>query len=369
MKSKIIVISICVSLCVFSLWGIFKPIDVYSDSERRYLEGFPSYQIEDILSAQFMNDFEGYALDQFPLRDTFRKVKAFFNYHIFQRLDNNKIISKDGYLSKLEYPLNETMLQNAIHKFNLIYEQYLKDSDTNLYFSIVPDKNYYLIEDDYIKMDYQKLKDKMIEGTSYMEYIDLFNVLELEDYYLNDTHWKQEKLENVSTVLKDKMHASYINSTYEHHLVMDKQSFYPFYGVYAGQFALPVNAERLYYLSNAVLDACHVYSYSSGKKQEISMYSMEKAYGKDGYEMFLNGSEALLTIENPNAKTTKELIVFRDSFGSSIAPLLVDAYAKVTLVDIRYMDRNQISNYIHFTNQDVLFLYSTILLNNSIAFK
>ena len=96
---------------------------------------------------------------------------------------------------------------------------------------------------------------------------------------------------------------------------------------------------------------------------------MEKAAGKDPYELFLSGPKSLLTIENPSAHTEKELIVFRDSFGSSIAPLLAEGYAKITLVDIRYLSPQMLDRFITFTDQDVLFLYSVSVLNNSVTIK
>jgi len=85
--------------------------------------------------------------------------------------------------------------------------------------------------------------------------------------------------------------------------------------------------------------------------------------------MFTGGSDALITIENQNATTDKHLIMFRDSFGSSIAPLFVDGYAKITLVDIRYISPDMLGRFIDFKNADVLFLYSTLVLNNSMSFK
>ena len=85
--------------------------------------------------------------------------------------------------------------------------------------------------------------------------------------------------------------------------------------------------------------------------------------------MFLSGARSLLTIENPNAKTDKELIVFRDSFGSSMVPLLVQDYKTVTLVDIRYMNPAMLGRFVDFHGQDVLFLYSTLVLNNSSTIK
>ena len=70
-------------------------------------------------------------------------------------------------------------------------------------------------------------------------------------------------------------------------------------------------------------------------------------------------------IENPNAKTDRELIVFRDSYGSSMTPLLVQDYKTVTLIDTRYIAPNLIGDFVDFEDQDVLFLYSTLILNSS----
>ena len=90
--------------------------------------------------------------------------------------------------------------------------------------------------------------------------------------------------------------------------------------------------------------------------------------GRDPYEMYLSGSLSVITIENPNASTDKELVIFRDSFGSSIAPFFVEGYRKITILDARYLSEMMIGNFVEFTNQDVLFLYSTGVLNNETAF-
>ena len=76
-----------------------------------------------------------------------------------------------------------------------------------------------------------------------------------------------------------------------------------------------------------------------------------------------------MTIDNSNAGSEKELVVFRDSFGSSLAPLLAEGYKKITLVDIRYIQPGVLKSYIDFSGQDVLFIYSTMVLNNSETLK
>ena len=141
----------------------------------------------------------------------------------------------------------------------------------------------------------------------------------------------------------------------------------PFYGVYYGQAALPVQPDALAYLDNDVLSECKVYDHENNR--EIPMYDLKLAEGRDGYEMYLSGALSVVAIENPNAGSEKELVIFRDSFGSSIAPLLVENYAKVTLIDIRYLNESMIGEFVDFSNQDVLFLYSTSVLNNESSFR
>lgn len=65
----------------------------------------------------------------------------------------------------------------------------------------------------------------------------------------------------------------------------------------------------------------------------------------------------------------KELILFRDSFGSSLIPYLTEGYTKMTIVDIRYISPHMLGQFIDFDGQDIIFLYSTSVLNNSITLK
>ena len=134
-----------------------------------------------------------------------------------------------------------------------------------------------------------------------------------------------------------------------------------------GYAALPLAGERLSYLTNDTIDACRVTNYETGKTGPV--YDLDKATGSDPYELFLSGSVSLLTVDNPNARTDRELVIFRDSFGSSLAPLLLEGYSRVTLVDIRYLSPSQLGNFLTFDRQDVWFLYSTSVLNNSSTLK
>ena len=99
------------------------------------------------------------------------------------------------------------------------------------------------------------------------------------------------------------------------------------------------------------------------------LYQKEKLTGSDPYEMYLSGNQPLVRMENPNATTERELVIFRDSFGSAIAPLLLQSYKTVTLLDVRYMNPELIGQFVTFDRQDVLFLYSTLILNESATLR
>ena len=352
------IIGIWVLLTCFAWFGPKKDISLW---ERRPLQQLPAITPDTLLNGGFMEKFENYTLDQFPARDSFRTLKSLFSYNVLQMQDNNGIYLEGGYAGKIEYPLNEVSLSFALKKLNFIYEQYLKGTDSNIYMTVIPDKGYYLAEENgYPAMDYGKLFTQMKAGMPWAEYVDITKALSVSDYYRTDTHWRQEKLGNVAKTLSNSMGLTMPALT----PVLATQEFY---GVYYGQAALPMKAENLYLMENDTLKACRVYNHET--KTYGSIYDLEKLSGADPYEVYLSGPQSLLTIENPNTTTDRELILFRDSFGSSLAPYLAQDYKTITLVDIRYISSALLKDAIDFHGQDVLFAYSTLILNNSTTMK
>lgn len=361
-KKRILILSLLAFLAVASVIVWVNPSNDFSDSERRPLKQFPKVSLEEVLSGDFMSEFESYVTDQFPLRDGFRKLKSFFSSKILGQKDVHDIYIVDGYASKMEYPLNEDNVERAVWRFRYVYDKYMKDADISTYYAIIPDKNYFLAEaNGYLSMDYERLFETARNGLDGMKEIDIADLLSIEDYYKTDSHWRQEQILDVSNRILEVMGN---NPSVEYDLqTLDV----PFYGVYAGQSGTAMDSESILYYTNCMLENCTVYDYEMNQTGKI--YDMDKGRGKDPYEMFLSGPKSLLTIENPNGVSDKELIIFRDSFGSSIAPLLIESYAKMTLVDIRYIHPDILGKYINFENQDVLFLYSTSVLNNGDTIK
>lgn len=361
-KNYSVIIIISTFIAIFTIAFIFSPARQTSQTERRPLTQKPVLSTETVLNGKFMSDFEKFTLDQFPMRESFRTLKAVVSFFPMGKKDNNGIYISNGFASKLDYPLSEKSLDYASKRFSHVYNKYLSDANCNVYFSLIPDKNYFLAEkNNYPAIDYAKMVTILRNNLDFAQYIDIFPLLRLDDYYKTDTHWKQENIGSVAEHIVESMDTKYSDKYSV--TTFDK----PFYGVYYGQAALPMQADRISYIYSPTFDNCRVFDFESNR--EMTVYDMEEAYGSDPYEMFLSGSKSLLTIENPYALTKKELVMFRDSFASSLAPYLIESYSKITLVDIRYISPEILDNFISFENCDVLFLYSTLVLNNSNMIK
>ena len=362
-KTKHLIHIIIPALVLVILTAIawFRTPDEYSDTERRVLAQFPEINTEAVLSGTFSSSFEDYATDQFPFRDAFRQMKVATTLLLHK--EYNDYYRAEGHIGKLEYPKNPDSIDHATALFASVYDRYLKDSDTKTYFAMIPDKNAYLAAPNgYPSLDYAALRDELSKKLPFFTHLDVSPYLSLEDYYKTDPHWRQESIFDVADYLASSMNAS-VSDEYQIE-TLEK----PFVGTYGQQLSLPVDGEPLSYVTYSQSDFT-VTHYDSGMPKKAPLYDMDKAEGKDPYDLFLSGAVALLTVENHNVRTNRELIIFRDSFGSSIAPLLASGYQKVTLVDLRYVNSGMLSYFIDFTDQDVLFMYSNTILNNSFALK
>lgn len=336
---------------VFSFWCFFIKTPDYSDTERRALAKFPEISWQNIQSGKFAKDFESYTTERFPIRDGWRSIKAYTRLNVFLQNENNGIFVKDGHVSKTEYPLNTQMLDYAISLFTNIKDEHFKNNKS--YFAIIPDKNRYIAD---LKYDYNELERYMQQGMPFCTPIEIGQLLSADDYYFTDSHWKQECITDVAKHIANSM-CTDIPTDYKTNVLTTD-----FYGVYAGQSALKCKPDTIKYLTNDVINGFKVTGANA-------VYDTKKANGKDAYEFFLSGNQPLVTITNENSDNDKKLIVFRDSFASSVMPLLAQGYSQVTMVDLRYLNSSLLQDYVDFEGADILFLYSSSVLNNSTSMK
>lgn len=350
MKRKASIATAAVFLAVlfgFSLLHLALPDREVSRSERRRLAQLPP------LSSGFSDKLEEYMLDQFPLREQLRTVNSLVRLYGLGQADIHSIYLHGGGAFRMDGPLQEKQVRHAAAVFSAVQEKYFPSLPAH--YVIVPDKNA-KAETGRPRLDTETMRGIVREALPGMTEIDIWDLLSADDYYKTDPHWRQERLLPVAAAICEALGADAPGTFTE-------KTLSPFYGAYYGQAALPMAPDTLTYLESADTKAAKVTGPELDGAQPV--YRPELLDGTDGYDVFLSGAQAVLTVTSPNVHNGRHLVLFRDSFGSSLAPLLLGSFERITLVDLRYISAARLTDYADLSDAtDVLYLCSTAVWNN-----
>ncbi len=356
-KDKLVIICFFGFIILFGLLNIFVEDKKVSFSERRLLKQ-ASVLSDSIFSSGYLDTVEDYLKDQFVGRDSFKKIKSVVEIDFLKKLEINDYYVSNSGIYKINYPINKESINNFVNKIDFLNSKYLVNNK-NKYFVLVPEKNNY-VKSLPLKIDYQDVLSILEERLNYLSFFDIEDDLAMDSYYKSDIHWNQVYLLDVIKSINDRMN---LDSDFDYEVKYVDEFKGSYYGVVGSKKYL----DKLEYLTNDVIDKARVVNVIEDKVG--SVYDLSKVDSIDMYDVFLSGQYPILEINNDFCKNKKQLIVFKDSFANSLVPLLINNYEKIILVDIRYISSNLLDNYIQFSNQDVLFLYSTEVINYSYSLK
>ncbi len=354
MSKRILSLIFTAFLLVFGLLHILLPDQPVSVTERRSLAQFPSGGLSSAADGVFMLNMEKYLPDQFPFREGFRTLKSMAE-RLSGRLDANGIYESDGYLASVEFGYSPDAPERAAGKLNRLREIFADCPDAVI--CLIPPKNFYLHDGIHPVPDFHTLAASLAQHTAGYGYTDISDTLSLESYYRTDSHWRQEMLEDTAKAITAALGVRYVTQEYEEHRIGG------FYGVWAGQSALPVKPDTLVYLTSPILNDALVTAVGS---EMDSVYTPDEV-GVDPYDTFLGGAVPVIEIENESG--TGDLIVVRDSFGSSLIPLLIPSFHRITAVDLRYISSEYLDRYVDAEGASLLVLLSAGIINQSEMLK
>ena len=372
-KKKIAAVVFLLALVCVPVAEFLLPDQEVSKTERRKLAKKPVFTAATFWDGTYMEQLETYFSEQFPVRDGLRTVKAETETALLGKADTNGYFKVEDGIYHLEAELNEKNVGRVADSIEKLCTEQFQNADC--YVAVIPDKNYYLaaqcedagsenekwkgsILKHYPTLDYERLDEMIQAEIPSAQKISLYGKLHLKDYYRTDLHWKQEKITGVVDTLVQSM-GQQTNTISDGWQIATED----FVGAYGAASAWKTTPDKMIYRTDLSIERMQVYDYE--RKRNVSVYAPEKIGGMDDYDFYLWGARALLTIQNPECHNGKKLLLFRDSFGSSIAPLLAEYYEEVTLVDLRYVSASHALELLGDTEyQDVLFLYSAPILNH-----
>lgn len=343
----------CVFLFGFGIAFFLLPDKDFSEQENRYLSQFKAPTLSTLKSGKFMEDFEDYVVDQFPLRDQWIQLKA-QSERLLGKQENNKVyFGTDGQtlFAHFTAPALDD-LADRVANVNKLAD----NVDVPVWFALIPDKSYVWAHR--LPSNAPNVDDGSTlsaagalcgEGVNW---VDLSGALSGDDvFYRTDHHWSTFGAYQGYLALAGAMNGSVTIPDHEPTLVSDS-----FYGTtYSSSGAGWVEPDEIYTWVPG--DNFKVTSYHTGQPLEGRLYDESYLEKKDKYSMFLGGNQPLCVIENPRSDGGR-LLVIRDSYCDSLAPFLAQDYAQVHLWDLRY-NRTSLKQYIADNGIDqVLVLFS-----------
>ena len=238
-------------------------------------------------------------------------------------------------------------------KLRSLQSKYLAQAGTVAY-AVIPDKSHYAAGQITASLSHDAMMESLRPLLEGWKEIRLDDLLTLEDYLLTDGHWRQENLVPAA----NRIAGTYGFSVSESDFSQKSQSgFGGDYSKYSG------TTETICWVESRQTAAAVCDNFQNPGRTAV--YDSSLLNSGSPYDLFAGGPTPLVTIRSTENTGGRRLILFRDSFGSSMAPLLLGGYSEIVLVDLRYMVSDLLPQYVDFTDADVLFLYSARVVNNS----
>ena len=360
----------CAFLGLFLVWHLILPDADFSPTENRYLAQLPTLELgtPDLISpsgnffnGEFMEDFERYVNDQFPLRDNWVELKA-RSESLSGKLSNNGVYFGSGGTLIADFPEPDA----AKVEKNLSYVSALGQKlDIPVYFSLIPGKSeaWKPLLPEGAPVGDQSAILEQAAGTENVNWIDISIPFSTEvytedgrladdlSYYRTDHHW--------TTVgayhgYADLMAGMGLTAHPLGKLTTVTDDFHGTTWSSAGAYWYAPDSMEI-----AVSDEdVTVTNYFDGTPTEGALYNYEKLEVKDKYPFFLGGNQPLCVIKSEKPGAEGRLLVIRDSFSDALAPFLTQNFAEIHLIDLRYY-KSSLAQYAAVNRIDqVLVLYS-----------
>ncbi len=342
-------------LLAVPIYWLCAPEKTFSDAERRYLREAPKLEEQKLSDWSFDDRTEGYLADQMPLRNALVGVNAYATLLSGRQVSADIYMDRDGYLVEAPVDFVETELQTRLDRIAELGET------TGLvpWLLIVPSTGYVRNERlpqslAALYRDADALKQiEQTQGVSLVPIADRFREEGQDWYYRTDHHWTADgAFAAYEAYLHAAGHAPLSRDAFYHHTVKG------YVGSTRSRAALWLAKPDTLIIDEPI--GCEVaVSFSDDEQTYTSLFFYEHLKEYDWYPLFLDGNHPITVIENRSAtENAPTLLMVKDSFGNTLAPLLVPSYKTIVMVDPRYCKQSVSALATEYGAAELLFCYS-----------
>lgn len=359
------VVFLCLTVCFCFIIGVGGLVNFiakdrdFSESENRVLASFPKLTLSSIADGTFMKNFETYMSDQFVLRDRMISLKSYFDRLSGLRESNGVYIGDDGFLIEKPSKYTAKKAKAMTKSINSFMEKY---PEITKMVAISPNASYIYSE---------KLPSGIELHSQYSELKGILNRLEGENYsflnvtkalkkakeksdvfYRTDHHWTTRGAYAVFKAIADKWNLDRSQVKYKFLTVSSD-----FEGTLASKTGIHDNKDKIEICLPENSEGSYIVSYESQDKRTTSLFEPSKLQQKNKYEVFLGGNYDKVVIDTVS-KSRATLLIIKDSYANCLIPMLTPYFAKIIVVDPRYMTDSIHTVMDEYNISHVLFLYN-----------
>ena len=342
----------------------------FSENENRYLTILGDVTSAKVLSGDFQKELTAYGSDQIPGRDNYMEASTLLKKMTGREDIGNVYLGKEGFYfeKKLDKDIDFNRYGKNLEKVERIASAY---GEKNVSLMLVPESgNVYpeLLPKDAKIFNHEKMYE---EASRTLEKCRLVNPQEAlvankpdQLYYRTDHHWTQAgayagykafmgkdcKLE------RKQVSDSFLGTLYSK--VLDEKARKPVNeGGSLDTIEIPIIDERIKVTADG---------------SEIPIFDRKALKEKDQYKVYFGGNYGIVNIKGQQVTGSgegtgaesgaggstskgKRLVIIKDSFANCFAPLLVNDYSEITMIDLRYFAGNP--KEVLEGADDILFLY------------
>lgn len=330
---------------------LFLPGRNYSENEKRFLAQRPQITLSGFLDGSLQKGLEDWSADQFPFRDGFVGLNAYWTLASGRNAVQDIYYCKDGYLINAPKASNLDTFQTNLERFDSFSEtcgvpseMILIPSTGYLKEDLLPKGHLPYLDDDAFKTAKETLShaafyDFREELTQEPEacYRTDHHLTAWGNYTLYDAYCKAHGITPVQDI------------TFTPH-----QDFYG--TTWSGSGYWGVAPDKL--LTWDGPEHVTVTITDSGKDSVVhdSVFFPAHLEELDKYPVYLDGNHSLVKIENPDAEQEETLLILKDSYAHCFTAMLAENYQTIYMIDLRYY-RDSVSEFIRNNGVDRLLYY------------
>ncbi len=316
---------------------------IFSQYENRKLQTLPNFSMDSLFSSKYTSEFDAYVNDQFPLRPQWIQVKTSLERNIlFKNCINDVYLGKDDYLINryTTKDINIARIEKNIEYLNKFSAQHdaiviIPPTASEVLVDKLPFGYYHINQANYL----DKIENRSDTSNILYEHTDE-NI-----YFKTDHHWT---LLGAYYVYKE-----LVNDPLPYEVATASNSF------------LGTTYRKINYANTvdslSTFQSPHTFSVTYDLSITTdSLYTESALDTLDQYVYYLDGNHAITVIENETINSTESLLIVKDSFANTFAPLIANHYQTVHMIDLRNYN-GSVTKYIEEHEFDhIMFLYNQI---------